>query len=191
MIELFNLYKLVNDYILVQDIDLVRTLANEVLADIENIYGGIRSFTRIGLQSSEDSFRLSTLTSKLISVFMNGFKLKQVDLADLQSLKEFVEDWQDKPRYFVYAFTPPYTINFISGIAEEDLNKYDFAIEVILRIPRFLTNNVNLPDYYIDVMIKGILAKLLLHPKYFNPDLAVQYQSVYQNAIQNNFNFNS
>jgi len=188
MVELFKLHKLVNDYILVQDIDLVRTLVIVVLADIENVTGGFHSFTQIELSASIDNFKISSATSKLISVFLNGFKLKCIDFADLQSLKISVLNWQDNPRYYVYSLLSNGNIHFISGISQENLSKCNFVLETMTKYPRFSTSSISIPDFYSDIILKGILAKLMLHPKYLNPELANQYQSVYQNALQNNFN---
>jgi hypothetical protein len=180
MIELFKLHKLVNDYVLVQDIDLVRTLANEVLSDIDSMTNGL--YSNLTVTPVNDTIQLNKSVNKLISVSLNGIKLKLLDNQELYQLKDTVR-WQESPRYYVYAMTDPYTIKLISAIPDDHIANYKFTIEVLVKGERFITSSVNLPDYNADLLIKGILAKLMLHPKYLNPELANQYQGIYQTAL--------
>lgn len=206
MIFLVKLHKLLNDYINIQDIDLIRTFANDVFSDIESLYGGqyykselILDFPlpteAVDPETGETIRELSLLTNTFISIpsdilriekfSCNNYRMKPVDADIFQILKNETSYWWTSLRFYVY-HSINHRLYLLSPLPREIVSQYRFEIEAYKKIPRFVTSAVDLPDTYFDILKKGIIAKALSHPKYINLDLAPSYFKIYQESLKSN-----
>jgi len=178
LLSLYDLNKKINDIVVVNDMDLIRSLINSCIDEINVLTGGYKGLFSLVTVENTNKIKIPDSVILFINLYYMNNQLSRYDYSTF-----FASNKPANPSFY----TMINNVDILLNCNITSTNKTYFQIEAYTNFRKLDTDSIDIeyfPDNYNIIIFYGCLSKLFLHHKFINADLANVYQAQYNTLLQ-------